>query len=262
MANKIINPMQAAIASRLRQARLRAGYKTQSHFSESHGIKQSTYSMHEKGTRGISTLAAQQYARLLNISVDWLLLGTGDEQEMGVTPHTYPNNQREDDGVTTEKNRLKTKDQKSNKLNLAHHMSGATLGSGSAPLAYSSDSQIPVYGPTKGMGDRIDRNRPIAFIPRPMQLAGIEDVQAFLVTQETITPFLARGDTAVINPAKPLVVGRPALVIDHDQRITIGILTHLTESAIALQPDPAKSPVEWDLASIEGAYHVAMTLTL
>lgn len=59
--------------TRLKQARKRAGYKTAKAFSDRHGIPQSTYSLHETGKRGLTREAALQYARLLNVSVDYLI---------------------------------------------------------------------------------------------------------------------------------------------------------------------------------------------
>ena len=63
------------IARRLREARLAAGFKTAKQFADTHRIPQPTYAMHEGGQRGLRRDVAATYARLLDVSVEWLLTG-------------------------------------------------------------------------------------------------------------------------------------------------------------------------------------------
>lgn len=71
--------------TRLAQARIAAGYTTALQFSDSHGIPQSTYSMHESGKRALKKEVAEHYTSLINrtpgvnCTVGWLLTGEGAE---------------------------------------------------------------------------------------------------------------------------------------------------------------------------------------
>lgn len=63
------------IHERLRQARLQAGYKTSADFARQNNIFEGTYRSHESGNRGLTRHSAITYAKLLGISVEWLLSG-------------------------------------------------------------------------------------------------------------------------------------------------------------------------------------------
>lgn len=64
-------------ASRLRIARLRAGYETGKDAAEALGFPVSTYLSHENGSRGISAKRAVTYARKYKVREQWLLYGVG-----------------------------------------------------------------------------------------------------------------------------------------------------------------------------------------
>ena len=59
------------IGTRLREARLAAGYKTAKEFSDKHGYPQATYIQHELGNRSQHKML-QQYADNLGVTVAWL----------------------------------------------------------------------------------------------------------------------------------------------------------------------------------------------
>lgn len=68
----------ATPATRLTFARVQAGYEDAVGFAREHGIPQSTYALHEKGSRGIRPDVAEKYASLLkNCSAEWILYGKG-----------------------------------------------------------------------------------------------------------------------------------------------------------------------------------------
>lgn len=68
-----------AAGSRLKAARLAAGYADPIDFYLRFGIKQGTYGNHEKGSRAFDTATAQLYAdKLGNVTAGWLLTGEGD----------------------------------------------------------------------------------------------------------------------------------------------------------------------------------------
>lgn len=64
-------------ASRLRIARLRAGYQTAKDAAEALGFPVSTYLSHENGSRGITAKKAVTYARKYKVREQWLLYGVG-----------------------------------------------------------------------------------------------------------------------------------------------------------------------------------------
>lgn len=61
------------MCERLKAARLARGYKTAKSFALAHGLKVSTYSLHEAGTRAMSFDVLEMYCELLNIPPGWLL---------------------------------------------------------------------------------------------------------------------------------------------------------------------------------------------
>lgn len=63
------------IASRLKQARLSAGYKTAIDFARAHNIPVSTYAQHEAGKRSLHVELILTYSHSLNIDPYWLLTG-------------------------------------------------------------------------------------------------------------------------------------------------------------------------------------------
>ena len=71
-------------ASRLRIARLRAGFETGADAAAAIGMPVSTYLSHENGSRGITAKQAAAYARKYKVREQWLLYGVapgpGSEQ--------------------------------------------------------------------------------------------------------------------------------------------------------------------------------------
>lgn len=65
-------------ASRLRVARLRAGYETAKDAAEALGFPVSTYLAHENGSRGYPAKKAYTYARRFKVREQWLLYGVGE----------------------------------------------------------------------------------------------------------------------------------------------------------------------------------------
>ena len=65
-------------ASRLRVARLRAGFETAKEAAEALGFPVSTYLAHENGSRGYPAKKAFTYARKFKVREQWLLYGVGE----------------------------------------------------------------------------------------------------------------------------------------------------------------------------------------
>ena len=70
-------------ASRLRVARLRAGYETAKEAAEALGFPVSTYLAHENGSRGYPAKKAYTYARKFKVREQWLLYGVGEAPGTG-----------------------------------------------------------------------------------------------------------------------------------------------------------------------------------
>ena len=60
---------------RLKKAREDAGYLTPQEFCTKNNLPLELYLQHENGSKGIKASNAQQYCKLLNISLDWLIIG-------------------------------------------------------------------------------------------------------------------------------------------------------------------------------------------
>lgn len=63
------------MGERLKQAREKAGYPSTTEFCKEHDFPLDYYNEHEAGQRGIKVSYAQRYAKALNVTLDWLILG-------------------------------------------------------------------------------------------------------------------------------------------------------------------------------------------
>ncbi|MDF3055120.1 MAG: hypothetical protein K0Q74_1027 [Gammaproteobacteria bacterium] len=63
------------VADRLKKARQSAGYKTAKSFCTEHNIDLKQYLKQEEGKAAIKASHAVLYARCLNVSLFWLMLG-------------------------------------------------------------------------------------------------------------------------------------------------------------------------------------------
>ena len=63
---------------RLKEARLKAGYRTATAAIDACGWANSTYRAHENGQNGFKIDDAKQYAQAYRVSPSWLLLGEGN----------------------------------------------------------------------------------------------------------------------------------------------------------------------------------------
>jgi len=79
------------MSERLREARLEAGYSSASAAARAHGWKTSTYIAHENGQNDFDAEQAQEYAKALKTTAEWLLWGrnqpaTGIDAELKQLP--------------------------------------------------------------------------------------------------------------------------------------------------------------------------------
>lgn len=63
------------MGSRLKQAREKAGFSIPQEFCTKHNLPVEIYLQHENGERGIKASNAQEYCKLLQVSMDWLIIG-------------------------------------------------------------------------------------------------------------------------------------------------------------------------------------------
>ena len=76
MAMKGQIKLRKEIADRLKQARIAAGYQTASEFSQKYALNPKVYVAHEEGKNALKASHAHAYARHLNVSLFWLMLGS------------------------------------------------------------------------------------------------------------------------------------------------------------------------------------------
>ncbi len=65
------------IAERLQIARIARGYKSRRSFAAKFGLKLGTYNAHETGANEISATCIPKYCCMLDVSIEWLLIGKG-----------------------------------------------------------------------------------------------------------------------------------------------------------------------------------------
>ncbi|MBR9766002.1 MAG: helix-turn-helix transcriptional regulator [Rhodobacteraceae bacterium] len=70
--------------TRLREARLKAGFRSASEAARRFGWTDSAYRHHENGTRGFSAKTAERYARAYRVPVDWIVFGNGSSKKRPV----------------------------------------------------------------------------------------------------------------------------------------------------------------------------------
>ena len=79
---------------RLKEARLKAGYKTAAAAIDACGWPSSTYRAHENGQNGYKANDAKLYGQAYRVSPSWLLLGEGDalpspKERKGIKVHKH-----------------------------------------------------------------------------------------------------------------------------------------------------------------------------
>ncbi|MEP0234754.1 MAG: hypothetical protein ABJP02_07370 [Parasphingorhabdus sp.] len=67
------------IHSRLRQARINAGYRSAAAAADAMELPHSTYQAHENGNRNFDRRDAAQYGEVFKVSSIWLLSGEGNQ---------------------------------------------------------------------------------------------------------------------------------------------------------------------------------------
>lgn len=65
-------------AARLKQARAKAGFRGAKTAADNFGWPVEKYKAHDDGRNGFGTADARKYAKAYGVSVEWLVLGTGD----------------------------------------------------------------------------------------------------------------------------------------------------------------------------------------
>lgn len=73
MKNNII--IRKEIAGRLKQAREQAGYTSAAEFCKKNNLLLNEYLIYEKGEKAIKFSKIRDYAKLLQVSLEWLFIG-------------------------------------------------------------------------------------------------------------------------------------------------------------------------------------------
>ena len=80
-------------------------------------------------------------------------------------------------------------------------------------IAQREDPMIPICDTTGSVADE-----PIAFTPRPANLAGVRDAYAIYVTDDRLSPRYEAGWLLHVHPFKPVVHGRDVVIYRNDKR--------------------------------------------
>lgn len=163
------------IHSRLKHARIRAGYKSARQFALQNGLIENTYRSHESGERGVKQPEAEKYALLLNVDLYWLLTG-GDNTQTDCPVAANPG------------------------------MADSSAGTGWQALRHpGSVRKIPVLGYAADDNEKNtihwDYDAPIAWVDAPSQLAGVVKASALRYTGDNMYPRYKDGDILIINRA-------------------------------------------------------------
>jgi len=207
---------QAEAASRLKEARKRAGYESPSDAARAMGAELPTYLGHENGSRGLSR-AATRYADFYKVRLDWLLTGRGPALQSG-----------ED----------------------SEPMRMASFGEQRlAPSEMPRD--VPVYGSASCGDDGLfEFNGEVAdYVRRPPRLSAAKDAYALYVANESMVPWREPGQLVYVHPAIAPRVGDYVVVQMHPKKEGQGALPEAyikrlarlnNESVVLLQYNPRK----------------------
>lgn len=93
-------------------------------------------------------------------------------------------------------------------------------------LPLVGERDLPVYGAAEGGGGAlIVTNDPVDYVRRPAPLAQVKDGYALIIVGESMVPELKPGETALVHPHLPPVVGEPCVFYADDghgeQRVTV-----------------------------------------
>lgn len=177
---------------RLRRAREAKGYKTASAFAAAHDITESTYRSAENGARGLTLVAAKQYAPLLGVTWQSLM-----EDEPPKSGHRMGGNR------ATEK---KVNHLESNK---------------NTPNTQQERSIVPDKIEVRGMAEcgpdgwSMWNGEVIDLVDRPPQLSNASRAYAVYVVGDSMEPAFRPGRIAYIHPDRPIEPGCDVLVQIH-----------------------------------------------
>lgn len=170
--------------TRLREARIAAGYESAASFAARHKLTESLYRSNENGTRNLTIIMAKRYATLLGVSWQWLLGEGSDEvkinqQKITAGPHPKKGTTRSNTHVINEN---------PDKLRVLGMAEGGR------------DGWAPFNGDV------------VQYITRPENLMGVPGAYAVFVRGKSMLPRYAPGEIIHINPGRPAEAGSYVLV--------------------------------------------------
>lgn len=172
-------------AARLRDSRVKAGFRSAAEAARRLGLRPSTYAAHENGQNDFGTEEAMIYAQTFNVPWEWLLTGYGKGHEP--TPALLFNRVTPNPTVKAEFR--------------------------PAP-EFLGERDLPVYAAVEGgKGEMVVTTDPIDMVPRPWYMGNVKDGYAVLVVGESMVPAYRPGEMAIINPRYPPMRGRDHVLV-------------------------------------------------
>lgn len=185
---------------RLEAARVAAGYRTAKEFSDTHGIPQATYNLHESGRRGLKLEVAVKYATILGCDAAWLLTGEGKPP---------PSQTRQDSALKKPHNPDDNNDQPVSNVRYAPAKS--------LDQTWINRSRVPLMGTGMGGDDgsfEINTGEPIDWKPRPPKAEGSK-IYCIYLEGNSMEPRIDAGELLFVDPHRKPVVGRDCVVELH-----------------------------------------------
>ncbi len=165
--------------TRLKEARIRAGYKSGAAAARRLGLAASTYNAHENGQNEFGPDHAEAYGRAFKVSAGWLLTGNGSIEPTSST--AYPDPEIDDLSEGT-----KAHSPISNKARIKSLL---------------QPDQIPLYGDLDGFGDYIAApQNHIDMIEGPRHLVETLGAYALRMPGTSMEPRYHEGETLFVVP--------------------------------------------------------------
>lgn len=169
----------STFAERLHTARKAKGL-TQRSIAEAFGIARVSVTQWESGQSLPETPRIPPLAKMLGVSVEWLMDGVGNggpDPSINVQPRIIPGKQ----------------------------------------LVGARD--FPIYAAAQGGdGFMIVHSDVMEYVKRPVILEGVPDSYGILVVGESMVPAYRPGDMALVHPRRPLERDSDVVLFDHDHR--------------------------------------------
>ncbi|WP_034850953.1 LexA family transcriptional regulator [Sinorhizobium sojae] len=222
-------------ADRLRQARMRAGYRFASDAANALGVVASTYRAHENGQNDFDLAEAEFYGRKFNVDPYWLMRGAGrDQANGGATPPP--------DSVEVEEPNAEFR--------------ANVIGQG---------KKIPVFGQAVGGVDgEFLMNGSILFdVMAPPILSEISGAYAVCVSGDSMSPRYEDGEICFVDPERRVRRGDYVIAqirLEEDGALLAYVkkfVRHNSSELVLQQFNPAKE-LRFDARTVHSVHYIAL----